>query len=319
MEEQKLDASVNSETESGQEEMKQVLALFDRLEEQKKVDVDKHWRSLSRRLRRERFHIRLWHFVRTCAAILLLPVLFMAGWLYQQWTDLRSQPVGQIEVKSAYGTVSKVRLSDGSEVWLNSGSCLQYPSRFTGETRRVYLRGQAYFEVRSDAEHPFDVVTAAGMQVRAYGTEFVVQDYVEDSCSTATLASGSIRVSQQGLDCSMDLQPGEQFHFAKQRKEMNLKQVNLSVATAWKDGKIVFRRTPMEEVARQLSRHFNVDIQLVGHEVRAYSYSGTFVAESISEILCLLEMSAPIRCEVVQPVRLPDGSFSRRKVFIRPR
>lgn len=316
MEKQRIDAPVNAEIDSDQEEIQQVLALFDLLKEQKKIDVDKRWKSLSWCLKLEKFRIRLWNLSRTCAAILLLPVLFMAGWLYQQWTSLKLQSVEQIEVKSAYGTVSRIQLSDGTEVWLNSGSCLQYPSRFTEGSRRVYLTGQAYFKVRSDLDHSFDVVTVDGMQVRAYGTEFVVQDYVEDSCSTATLASGSIHVSYQGMDCDMDLQPGEQFFFAKQRKEMGLKQVNLSVATAWKEGKIVFFKTPMEEVARQLSRQFNVIIRLVGEEVRSYSYSGTFVSESISEILCLLEKSAPIRCEIVQPVRFSDGSFSRKEIFI---
>lgn len=319
MEEQRKYTSANPETEFGQEEAKRVLDWFDRLEEQKRIDVDRHWKSLSLRLKRDRFRVRLWNFTRTCAAILLLPVLLLSGWLYRQWEQLKSQPIEQIEVQSAYGTVSKILLPDGSEVWLNSGSRLQYPQRFTGDVRHVKLVGEAYFKVRSDAEHPFDVVTPDGMQVRAYGTEFAIQDYAEDSCSTATLASGNIHVSQQGLDSGMDLQPGEQFFFVKQRQEAGLRQVDLLVATAWKDGKIVFRRTPMEEVARQLSRHFNVDIRLVGKEVRAYSYSGTFVAESISEILGLLEMSAPIRCEVSQPVRLPDGSFSRKKISIRLR
>ena len=92
------------------------------------------------------------------------------------------------------------------------------------------------------------------------------------------------------------------------------------MATAWKDGKIVFNRTPMEKVVKQLSRHFNVDIHLENEEeLRGYSYSGTFITEGISEILSLLEQSAPIRCEVQQPVRLADGSYSKKKILIRLR
>ena len=304
---------------SGKEELpgadiQRILELTDRLTAQKKIDTDRHWQELSGRIRRDERKVRFLHFVRTAAAILFLPVLLLSGLLFMQLRDWQAQPV-----ETAYGVVSKVTLSDGSEVWLNSGSKLVYPKRFTGDERKVSLMGEAYFKVKSNPSRRFDVQTAEGVTVSAYGTEFNVQAYDDDTCVVATLADGNIRVEQSALHLEEDLKPGEQVVFSKRDGKMNRQQANLLVEMAWKEGKIVFRRTPMEEVAKVLSRHFNVDIRLQGKEVFGYAYSGTFTTETITEILSLLEKSAPISCEIMGPEQQSDFTFSRKKVLIRLR
>ena len=293
-----------------------ILELTDRLAEQKKIDTDKHWQELSGRIRREERKVRFLHVVRTAAAVLFLPVLLLSGLLFMQLRDWQAQPV---ELLTAYGVVSKVTLSDGSEVWLNSGSKLVYPKRFTGDERQVSLVGEAYFKVKSNPSRRFDVQTAEGVTVSAYGTEFNVQAYDDDTCVVATLADGNIRVEQSALHLEEDLKPGEQAVFSKRDGKMNRQQANLLVEMAWREGKIVFRRTPMEEVAKVLSRHFNVDVRLQGKEVFDYAYSGTFTTETITEILSLLEKSAPISCEIMEPEQQSDYTFSRKKVLIRLR
>lgn len=292
-----------------------ILELSDRLMAQKKINVDRNWDELNKRIRNDQLKIRLWKFMRTSAAILLLPVLILSGFLYIQLEELKSAAVEQVELMAAYGVVSKVVLSDGSEVWLNSGSKLIYPNRFVGK-RQVYLSGEAYFKVKSDAANRFDVQTLDGITVSAYGTEFNVQAYEEEEDITATLAKGHISVEQEQLKISRDLKPGEQAIFAKKEKNISLHVANVLMETAWKDGKIVFRRTPMEDVAKQLSRHFNVDIQLQGKDVFDYSYSATFTTETLAEILSLLEKSAPIRCEIIEPEQQGDYAFSKKKVLI---
>ena len=309
---------------SGKEErpgadIQRILELTDRLTAQKKIDTDRHWQELSGRIRRDERKVRFLHFVRMAAAILFLPVLLLSGLLFMQLRDWQAQPVEQVELLTAYGVVSKVTLSDGSEVWLNSGSKLVYPKRFTGDERQVSLVGEAYFKVKSNPSRRFDVQTAEGVTVSAYGTEFNVQAYDDDTCVVATLADGNIRVEQSALHLEEDLKPGEQAVFSKRDGKMNRQQANLLVEMAWREGKIVFRRTPMEEVAKVLSRHFNVDVRLQGKEVFDYAYSGTFTTETITEILSLLEKSAPISCEIMEPEQQSDYTFSRKKVLIRLR
>lgn len=309
----------NTEGNTGWDKDEQaVINLTERLAWQKKVDVDKNWGRLNHRIRREEWKNRFWWFSRVAAAILLLPSLLLSVFLYYQLDQLNSLPVEQVELKASYGVVSKVTLSDGSEVWLNSGSKLIYPRRFKGEERLVYLSGEAYFKVESDPLRRFDVQTSDGIKVSAYGTEFNVEAYEDNKTIKATLAQGAIRIEQPELRISQNLNPGEQAVFTKNTKTISRQDVNLLVETGWKEGKIVFRRTRMEEVVKRLSRHFNVDIQLQDQEIFDYSYSGTFTTETLEEILSLLEQTAPIRCEIIAPEQQKDLNFSKKKVVIRP-
>ena len=229
---------------------------------------------------------------------------------------MESLPIEQVELTTAYGVVSKVQLSDGSEVWLNSGSTLSYPKRFEGDKRTVFLSGEAYFHVSSDRAHRFEVQTSHGLVVSAYGTEFNVQAYEDETNIIATLANGHIEVEHANTNQREDLQPGEQLVYTKSEDKMQTQKASLLAETAWREGKIMFRRTPMQEVVRQLSRHFNVDIQLQGKELYTYTYSATFTTETLPEILDLLEKTAPIRCEVIHPAPTADYAFSKKKVLI---
>ena len=298
------------------EEDKKIEDWLGRLQMQRDIDVDKNWKQLHGRIHQEETRRRWLHIAYRAAAILLLPALILSGYLYHRVDQLESLPIEQVELTTAYGVVSKVQLSDGSEVWLNSGSKLIYPKRFEGEERKVFLSGEAYFHVSSDRAHRFEVQTSHGLVVSAYGTEFNVQAYEDETNIIATLANGHIEVEHANTNQREDLQPGEQLVYTKSEDKMQTKKASLLAETAWKEGKIVFRRTPMQEVVRQLSRHFNVDIQLQGKELYTYTYSATFTTETLTEILDLLEKTAPIRCEIIHPEPTADYAFSKKKVLI---
>lgn len=299
------------------DEMKSVLKLSDQLQMQKSIDVDKNWSVLQHRIHQEKNRISVFYWIRNIAAILLLPLIVLSIYLYDQTSKLKSIPVNQLETVTAYGIRTKVVLSDGSEVWLNSGSKLIYPEKFTGDTRLVTLSGEAYFKVKSDKDHRFDVKTSDGIKVSAYGTEFNVEAYEEDVDIRATLVDGSIGVEQIDFNTEKFIKPGEQVVYSKNSKKMFSQEANLLVETGWREGKLVFRRTPMPEVVKNLSRHFNVNIQLQGKELFDYTYSATFTTESLVEILSLLERTAPIICETIEPEQQwEDLSFTRKTVLI---
>ena len=198
---------------------------------------------------------------------------------------MENQPIEQVELSSAYGLVSKITLPDGSEVWLNSGSKLHYPKQFVGNHRKVYLSGEAYFKVSSDKKHRFDVALSNGITVSAYGTEFNINAYEDDKITDNTKVS----------------------------------DINLYMVTSWKEGKMVFRRTEMAEIAQRLSRHFNVNIILQSKKIFNYKYSATFTTETFEEILQLLEKTAPIKCTMIEPKQASDYSYTRRTVIIEAR
>lgn len=299
-----------------EKEMQAVWNLADRLSQQKRIDVDKNWDRLNRRIHRSNNRIRIFTYIKNAAAVLLLPLIMLSAYYYYQLSQFRSAPVRQLEVATAYGVCTKVVLPDSSEVWLNSGSKLIYPERFTGVGRKVALEGEAYFKVSSDINNRFDVQTLDGLTVSAYGTEFNVNAYAEESVIKATLAKGNIRITQSDSQMSKDIVPGEQVVYSREVKDMEVRKVNLLVETGWKDGKMIFRRTPLDEITEKLSRHFNVDIELRDPELYKYTYSATFTTETLVEILSLLERTAPIRCDIVEPEQQDDFAFTRKKIYI---
>lgn len=283
----------------------------------KQINTQQNWKKISKQIATDKYKKKILGFIRTAAAVLLIPVLFATYTLFNTVREWNNIPVEQVELNTAYGLISKITLPDGSEVWLNSGSSISYPKRFTKNKRSVQLTGEAYFKVTSDKSNRFDVTTANGLQFSAYGTEFNVKTYEDEDKIEATLAKGHVEVSEIGQPVSKTLHPGEQVIYYKNTSRMEVDKVNLAVETSWKDGKMIFRRANMNEVVQRLARHFNVDIKLEGEELYDYKYSATFTTETLNEILLLLEKTAPIKCTVIEPEQTSDFTYSRRIVIIK--
>ena len=283
------------------------------------IDTNRNWNELSRKIKSVRLKQTFIRFTRSAAAILLLPVLVLTAVLYDRFDKLdyiNKQSISQLEVTSAWGTISKVTLPDGTEVWLNSGSTLSYPQQFTKNGRVVALSGEAYFKVTSNKFNRFDVLVPDGVVVSAYGTEFNVNAYKENNVLDIALVSGNIDVEDVKEQKTYTVKPGQSAVYAKQNQEISVSQTNLAVKTGWKDGKIMFRRSSMSEVAQRLSRHFNVEIHLEGDELYQYEYSATFTTETLSEILQLLERTAPISCKISEPEQSENHSFSKKIITL---
>jgi ferric-dicitrate binding protein FerR (iron transport regulator) len=223
------------------------------------------------------------------------------------------------EIYATDGTRSALKLADGSLVWLNSGSSLKYPDKFIRGDRNVFLKGEAYFEVHSDKSHPF-VVQTSTMRVRATGTKFCVSAYANDREAEVTLLHGNVSVTSQTgnkkNEVISEMKPNQ--HLALDTLSGKIK-INIEDGykyIAWKDGKLIFRNEPFSNVVKKISQLYKVDIELQGNELQDYRYRATFEDESLSEILKLLKLSSPINYKEIKRQRLPDGSFSKRKIII---
>jgi ferric-dicitrate binding protein FerR (iron transport regulator) len=300
-------------------DIQRIIELTDTLALQRKINLDHRWQDLRRKITHMRRRQRTLYFLRNAAAILLIPVL-IAGLLYvkalQSEIQNQATSVGQIAVTAACGQISKIILPDLSEVWLNAGSTLTYPQRFADGRRAVRLSGEAYFAVKADANNRFDVLTDDSLTVSAHGTEFNISAYSNDSALKVTLAEGHIEVGAPNLPNPVVLRPGQQFACSRAGRAVACTDINLYVETAWREGKLVFRRTRMTEIVKRLSRRFNADIELKDKELYDYEYSATFTTESLRDILSLLEKSAPVRCRIVEPMRDQDFAYSKRTVTI---
>jgi ferric-dicitrate binding protein FerR (iron transport regulator) len=147
-------------------------------------------------------------------------------------------------------------LPDGSKVWLNAASSIRYPTAFTGSERSVEISGEVYFEISTDATKPFRVKINEQTSVDVLGTHFNVNAYPEEKAIHTTLSEGALRVNKGNQSAVMAA--GEQAII--QSGIQVIKNANIDQALAWKEGLFNFQDMPFDEVMRQLSRWYDIDV-----------------------------------------------------------
>ena len=167
-------------------------------------------------------------------------------------------------------------LGDGTRVWLNGNSQLEYPVRFLGGERVVSLRGEAYFEVAKDAAHPF-IVRTESLYTKVLGTSFNIKAYAEEQEVSATLLEGSVEVSlpdETGTPAGRrTLVPGMQARISAESPAISVREVVAEDAVAWREGKFVFTDEDMVTVLHTLARWYGVTF-IREQKGRAYTFSG---------------------------------------------
>jgi len=170
---------------------------------------------------------------------------------------------------TANGETFTIVLPDGSEVTLNSGSSVRYPTQFTGAERKVDVSGEAFFDVSHTEGKSFIVHNAAtGIDVKVFGTEFNVHTY-EDEQPSITLIRGSVQVTLDKKEAgtkkqSEFIKPGQQALLTKNNQLAINDNVNLDQVLAWKKGLFYFKQTDIGIVMRQLERWYNIEVVYQG-------------------------------------------------------
>lgn len=293
-------------------------SLLEDYEKQKTIDASADWEKLRKRIAFDRNRRLFFNYLRNTAAI-LLPLFLAYQYLLYPILNESRHPKETIKVTSAPGMVTKTILPDGSEVWLNALSSLTYPHRFTEKDRTVQLSGEGYFKVVSDEKHRFNVETADGVKISAYGTEFNVNAYPSDTHYEVTLAKGNVEVYARESPKQEKLSVGEKAVVSALTGNISVSPVDTYVETAWKDGKMVFRREKLDKIAEKLSRKFGVNIRLEGDRIKEYEYTATFTDETLEDILDLLKRSAPITYTISKQKQLDNETFTRKEIIIKLR
>lgn len=180
-------------------------------------------------------------------------------------------------------------LSDGTRVQLNSESRIRYPVHFVGAERRVYLEGEAYFEVAKNEKVPF-VVEVGKVTVQVSGTTFNVRAYTNETNIYTTLVEGGVRLSVE--DKNLILCPGEQGIVNTRTATMNKSDVDVRFFIGWKDGRFLFDEQPLEEIMNTLARWYDVKICFSSAAVRQVTFSGNLKRyDNFDKILKMLEMA----------------------------
>ncbi len=162
-----------------------------------------------------------------------------------------------------YGSRSNITLADGTNVWLNAGSRLIYPSRFVDKTREVYLSGEAFFDVQKNEKQPF-VVKTTDILLEVLGTRFNVTAYPEDFAVQTVLAEGSVEiksVSAGRREKGVLLEEGELAYFNKKTHETRTQRVDVTEYTLWTEGLFNFSNTDLNRITKKLERFYNIQFQ----------------------------------------------------------
>lgn len=247
------------------------------------------------------------------AAALLLVVVCLTG---LSIFTANHQKVQNIEIVSEKGIRKKLKLPDGTLVWLNAGSKISYASNFARKkVRRVFLSGEAFFDVAHHSSQSFVVYTDK-ISVKVLGTAFNIQAYPKEEKAEATLLRGSIELSvNDGSGQKVILSPSEKFAFKNEKKSSTNKHrhplgqeisrmINPVVPvkigkqeyieeTSWKDNRMVFKNESLEELKPKLERWFNVKIIFSADKPRSYRFTGVLEKENIAEALTAMQLIKP--------------------------
>lgn len=191
------------------------------------------------------------------------------GLIYDTTARQEENKYNRIEVPR--GSEYWIVLPDGTRVWLNAATELKYPVAFHAKERRVYLKGEAYFEVAPDKNRPFYVETEE-VKVRVLGTVFDVNTHYTRGVRTV-LVEGAVAL-EWGDQKEIRMKPGELADFDRTTTEVTLKEVDVTSYISWKEGYFVFEDEPLEEIMHTLSLWYDKEFLFVGKRSRALHFSG---------------------------------------------
>lgn len=266
---------------------------------------------------------KTYHFIRWRGAAAAILFALCSVLLYIQLKRNDSDNAKQWQTfTTARGNKMSIVLPDGSHVKLNAASQLKFPVKFTGKERKIYLSGEAFFDVKKDELRPF-IIQAGKMKIRVLGTAFNVKAYPNEKRNETTLITGSVEVVlKDGASRRIVLKPSEKLivdyskdarRIAEPHKNQPERIVHpqsdvrissmqkadsVVIETSWTHNKLIFKDMEFGDVAREMERWYNKDISIEGEDLKRLKFSGNFEKESIEEALRALRMTEPFNYKI---------------------
>ena len=233
---------------------------------------------------------------RISAAAAVLALVFMAGLGLGDGFLNSSEKVSYTRIIAPEGNKTQIVLPDSTHVWLNSGSELQYASDYSARNRKVNMKGECFFDVVKDPDHPF-IVQGSKFQVRVFGTRFNVNEDASQNTADITLVSGKVQVFNLDDKPVSELIPGQQLVYNQGIYHVQ-KAVNMEALTAWLNNMLIFDNQPFEEVIHYLEKWYGVKIQLDHTLYYSHNYTFKVKTESLCEVLALISVITPIEYQI---------------------
>ena len=288
-----IEKTLNNEATS--EESCEVVRWFKTPEGQawlaERIDQDEKTIHM-RQLRRQKIR----RFIAYAAAV-FIPIALIIGLFIRinSQVDLLADG-GYDEVYVPNGERMQLLFQDGSKVHLNSGSRIRYPKKFGLSERKVYLEGEAWFEVAKNKNRPF-IVDLSYMDIKVLGTTFDVKAYPEEEAIFVALETGSIELKSRSFK-SYQLRPGEKavYNKASGRCEV-LRSHDVKMYSAWRRNVLVFKSAPLSDVMKTLARTYDISFDVKDSAALRYTYTITTDSVNLTTVLKELEKITPVLFE----------------------
>lgn len=265
----------------------------------------------------------VWRLLKVAAILILV---FVVGLLWGRFTghDAPGNEKDFYTIEAPRGAKSFVTLADGSRIWLNAGSRISYQRNYNQDNRKIFLEGEAFFEVAKNPKIPF-YVHSSGIIVKAIGTSFNVKAYPEEGIVETTLVEGSISIESTGKSGRKEqilMQPHQKANFYKSTREVVVdipsekekvreiapvpvkvskiervevkKEIDTELYTSWKDKRWFFEKESLEDFAVILQRIYDIRIVFRDNELKNYRLSGSLEEENLEQVLKALQYTVPM-------------------------
>jgi transmembrane sensor len=225
----------------------------------------------------------------------VLAIAFAAVLMYNRKTIFSVQP-DLLNLQTKAAEVKTIVLADGSTVKINSGSSFKYPTQFNGDTRNVYLSGEAFFDVKKDPAHPF-IVHTEQLAVKVLGTAFDVKAYQNDTFTETTLIRGKVSISLKNNTAqNFILKPNDKFTLANGKPSLSQlghfsgTGTDRVIETAWTKHELIYKNNSFDEIAKLFERWYGVKITFKETELKTIKFTGHVDKETINEALNVLKL-----------------------------
>lgn len=180
-----------------------------------------------------------------------------------------------------------VNLSDGTQIYLNTGSVLKYPKKFEGHYREVYLEGEAFFDVAKDKNHPF-IIHTPKMNTQVIGTSFNIQAYDNQKNEEVAVVTGKVAVKSLETNQKVFITPGQKISLEKDKNIMQQHKIDIAKISTWRNNSFYFDNMVLSEVIATLSRNYNIQIELKNNALQNLKINAGFEKLTSEEVITLL-------------------------------